>query len=72
MSSVRMCDNCGNIFSENDEGWTTFSGSRSRKREDGSRYVENTIKDACSPCSNKTFQPPALKNISAEEVNEKA
>lgn len=28
MSAVRMCDRCGNIFSEREDGWTTLSGTR--------------------------------------------
>ena len=52
MSSVRMCDKCGQIFSENEEDWSTYSGSRKRRREDGSRYTETIVQDACPPCTN--------------------
>lgn len=51
MSSVRMCDKCGNIFSENDDGWSTFSGTAMRRREDGSRYSESVSQDACAACT---------------------
>ncbi len=51
MSSVRMCDKCGNIFSENEEDWSTFSGTVKRRREDGSRYTETVTQDACSACT---------------------
>jgi hypothetical protein len=51
MSSVRMCDKCGDIFSENDEDWSTFSGSVQRRRENGSRYTETVNQDACPPCT---------------------
>lgn len=47
-----MCDKCGQIFSENEEDWSTFSGSRKRRREDGSRYTETIVQDACPPCTN--------------------
>lgn len=52
MSSVRMCDKCGQVFSENEEDWSTFSGSRKRRREDGSRYTETLVQDACPACTN--------------------
>lgn len=57
MSSVRMCDRCGNIFSENAEDWSTFTGAVKRKREDGSRYTEQIVQDACPSCTAGT--PPA-------------
>jgi hypothetical protein len=49
-----MCDKCGTIFSENDEDWSTFSGSVKRRREDGSRYSETVSQDACSACTGGT------------------
>jgi hypothetical protein len=52
MSSVRMCDKCGQIFSENEEDWSTFSGTMKRRREDGSRYTESVAQDACAKCTN--------------------
>lgn len=51
MSSVRMCDKCGNIFSENEEDWSTFTGAVKRRREDGSRYTEQISQDACPVCT---------------------
>ena len=51
MSSVRMCDRCGNIFSENEEDWSTFSGTILRRRENGSRYNETVNQDACGRCT---------------------
>lgn len=47
-----MCDKCGRIFSENEEDWSTFSGARKRRREDGSRYTESIDQDACPECTN--------------------
>jgi hypothetical protein len=49
-----MCDKCGNIFSENDEDWSTFTGTRKRRREDGSRYTESITQDACPSCTGGT------------------
>jgi hypothetical protein len=54
MSSVRMCDKCGNIFSENEEDWSTFTGAVKRRREDGSRYTEQISQDACPVCTGGT------------------
>lgn len=50
MSSVRMCDRCGNVFSENDEGWSTDSRTVNRTREDGKRYTVGMQVDQCAPC----------------------
>ena len=49
-----MCDKCGRIFSENDDGWSTFTGTAKRRREDGSRYTESVTQDACAPCTSGT------------------
>jgi ribosomal protein L37AE/L43A len=52
MSSVRMCDKCKVIFSENDEGWTTLAGARRvRNERDGGYRQEQTAIDFCSTCS---------------------
>ena len=50
MSSVRMCDRCALIFSENEEGWTTFGGSRKIKGQ-----WKDVTQDACPGCSNSMF-----------------
>jgi len=57
MSDVKMCDNCGTIFSVNAEDWTTFNGTR-RRRDPISReyFSESVVKDYCPKCSNRTFQ----------------
>lgn len=52
MSSVRMCDRCGNIFSENSEDWSTFNGTIMRKDENGRRVNETVVQDACGNCTN--------------------
>lgn len=61
MSAVRMCDNCGKVFSENSEGWTTFSGSRRKRAKNDSGsfgyYMEEIVQDWCALCSNKGFHP---------------
>lgn len=46
MSSVRMCDKCGNIFSELEEGWQTFTGATVKKSG-----TETVRMDVCSSCA---------------------
>lgn len=47
-----MCDKCGDIFSENTEDWSTYTGALKRRREDGTRYTEQVTQDACAKCTN--------------------
>ncbi len=56
MSTVRMCDKCGKIFSENTDGWQTFTGATVRRGSDGVRRSEVVSMDACTSCA---FQPDA-------------
>lgn len=55
MSSVRMCDQCAVIFSENEEGWTTFSGTRRVRDENGRMITKEVVQDHCATCSSITF-----------------
>lgn len=68
-----MCDKCGTIFSENDEDWSTFSGTIKKRREDGSRYTETVTQDACSACTGGS-QPvtPRVQAIGAAPFPEPA
>ncbi len=53
MSSVRMCDKCARIFSENEEDWSTFSGTRQRRdQQSGRKFAETVVQDACPECTN--------------------
>lgn len=45
-----MCDRCGTVFSENDEGWSTDSRTVNRVRDDGKRYQVSMQVDQCGPC----------------------
>jgi hypothetical protein len=47
MSSVRMCDNCGAIFSENARGWQR--GTISEMDDDGN--MVKVSQDRCPECS---------------------
>lgn len=56
MSSVRMCDRCGTIFSENAEDWSTFTGTRRTRDEASNRYrYEEITQDACPDCTRKVY-----------------
>lgn len=58
MSSVRMCDRCGDIFSENSDGWTTMNGSqRRRDPATGETKTVTVQQDQCGRCSNRTLAP---------------
>jgi len=50
MSAVRMCDRCGNVFSERADGWTSMQAQRVT-RKDGRQVVTMENLDACPPCS---------------------
>lgn len=57
MSSLRGCDRCGGVFSENEEDWSTFTGKRVRRdKVTGRKYTEEVDQDACPECS--IGQPP--------------
>jgi hypothetical protein len=51
MSAVRMCDNCGRIFSENEDGWATAVVQQSKKRPDGGVRLSAVQQDACPECN---------------------
>lgn len=52
MSTVRLCDKCNVIFSENQEGWTSASGSRRvRNTNTGAMMTQEIALDYCPRCS---------------------
>ena len=51
MSSVRMCDRCGTIFSEAQPGWQTFAGATVEEDDDGRSTTHRTQFDACPECA---------------------
>jgi hypothetical protein len=52
VSSVRMCDNCEFIFSENAEGWSNMTGNRMvRNAETGKLESKNASVDYCPDCT---------------------
>lgn len=58
MSSVRMCDRCGTVFSERADNWTTFTGSRTRRNaETGKTEILSETMDSCPECSQLLLTP---------------
>jgi hypothetical protein len=52
MSTVRMCDKCGEVFSERADGWSTFTGAvRMRDPNTGRAIMREESLDACPDCS---------------------
>lgn len=58
MSSVRMCDKCGMIFSENSKGWATGTITKRVEDDDGSVDFKTVTQDQCGPCSGTIETPP--------------
>ena len=64
MSSVRMCDRCGNMFSERSEGWETYTATMMVKKP--YPHAITTVLDACPDCAigfgtdNETTVTPRL------------
>jgi hypothetical protein len=56
MSSVRMCDNCGTVFSEKEEGWSTGTGTMF-KTVDGKRQSVQVEQDKCGDCTELANAP---------------
>ena len=48
-----MCDNpnCGELFSEMEEGWTTASQSKVKTNSQGMRNTVTVVLDFCPECS---------------------
>ena len=51
MSSVRMCDKCFTVFSENEDGWQTFTATTTKYDDDGTPHQVNRRMDACPSCA---------------------
>jgi hypothetical protein len=64
MSSVRMCDRCGTIFSERADGWSTFSGTtRKRDPETGKFDTVSDTLDSCPECTEMLTSPPVARPV---------
>jgi hypothetical protein len=51
VSAVRMCDRCGNIFSEREDGWSTFTGSTVKRDQNGQQRATTDQIDTCQVCT---------------------
>jgi ferredoxin len=51
MSQVRMCDRCNEIFSENEDGWQTFTATTMKEDENGVSRPISMAMDACPSCA---------------------
>ena len=51
MSSVRMCDKCGAVFSELESGWQTYSATTTIEDQDGGRRTVTRAMDGCAGCA---------------------
>lgn len=61
MSSVRMCDNCGTIFSELSDDWSTLAGSmQTTNKVTGKRETQSVEKDVCGDCNTMAQRGPKL------------
>lgn len=63
MSQVRMCDRCGTIFSERDEGWESYTATRRVKNENGQWIEERDALDSCVSCTARGIVRPTVKSI---------
>ena len=74
MSSVRMCDKDGQIFSENAEGWSTFNGSIQRVDPvTKQRSMVQRTMDLCPDCTEVSMngqQPALASGVAASYVQE--
>lgn len=61
MSSVRMCDKCGKVFSELEDGWATMSGSQSVINPiTGKRETREAMQDTCGECNAVGLNGPRM------------
>lgn len=64
MSSVRMCDRCGNIFSELKDGWQTYRAvTVKRNPENGTTYQVEVSMDSCPDCALNALVNPIEPRI---------
>jgi len=70
MSSVRQCDNCQYIFSENMDGWANMTGTRMvRNPETGKNQPQQVSIDHCPTCVEAETGPAGSPQ--APTVNER-
>lgn len=60
MSAVRMCDTCGRIFSENEDGWGTGAIQQMKRDRTGAMRPISIQQDVC-PEDNPAGQPLEMR-----------
>lgn len=75
MSSVRMCDRCGQVFSEREKGWTVYTVAQvDEQRPDRSDSTHVVVLDACVGCSPRQLQQgvprPTLHGLGAPQAED--
>lgn len=67
MSSVRMCDKCKTVFSENDAGWQTFTANTVDYDEEGRQTSVPIRQDLCAGCAIDTPRRKPAKLSETEQ-----
>jgi hypothetical protein len=57
MSSVRMCDRCGTVFSERAENWSAYTGTKMARDDKGKLEQHSESLDACPDCTELMTSP---------------
>lgn len=72
MSSVRMCDRCGDIFPEGAEGSAVGTVTvMKRDSETGRKMAIQETQDQCPPCAGGgTVPTPRIRQITADTVED--
>lgn len=70
MSSVRMCDKCGTVFSELEDGWQTFTARTIKRQKDGSQKSIDAAMDTCPSCAIMPVQQFQAELEAAKEGDE--
>lgn len=64
MSSVRMCDSCGTIFSEREDGWATQSATITKRDPETGKPRSVTLDlDKCGDCTELEMNRPARPRL---------
>lgn len=69
MSSVRMCDNCGTIFSEASGGWQTGTIITVTEEGDTIRVVQDRCPDCAVGGKDKKKPLPKLAAAASTEIS---
>jgi hypothetical protein len=66
MSSVRMCDACGDVFSERAEDWSTAPVTSMTRDKDGNRVQKTEQMDSCPDCTALSRKPRRAEILSSQ------